>query len=185
MDSLPKLLMRGAAIIVGAGTYDEDVEVRGFTGAGYLTIRNADGAAVKVKTFNAVHVHLADVLKISGLELIGTSNDSYHTSLQCQYCGHVQISSVTCTETVANAKLGAFRFDHVLDVTIGSTKISNKPIALDVIASTVYLNSTVIGTGNTVGIRCGSGWGSYGGFVQKGGANIVGEEEKGYGGQIW
>ena len=63
--------------------------------------------------------------------------------------------------------------------------ISNKNIALDVDGSVIYLNNTVTGTNNTVGIRCGSGWGNAGGYVQKGGANIAGEEQKGYGGQIW
>lgn len=47
------------------------------------------------------------------------------------------------------------------------------------------MDSTVTGTGNTVGIRCGSGWGNVGGYVQRGGANIAGEEQKGFGGQIW
>ena len=68
---------------------------------------------------------------------------------------------------------------------IDNCTISNKNIALDVLASTVYLNNTDTGTNNTVGIRCGSGWGTAGGYVQKGGANIAGEEQKGYGGQIW
>ena len=63
--------------------------------------------------------------------------------------------------------------------------ISNKAVALDVAAAVVYMARTVTGTGNTVGIRCGSGWGNVGGYVQKGGANIAGEEQKGFGGQIW
>ena len=86
---------------------------------------------------------------------------------------------------MAAADFGAIRINHCGVVAIKNTEISNKPIALDVLVEQVYLNNTVTGTGNTVVIRCGSAWGNLGGYVQKGGATIAGEEQKGYGGQIW
>ena len=77
------------------------------------------------------------------------------------------------------------RFETTHCAWVDHLTVSNKPIALDVCAATVYLNDTVTGENNTVGIRSGSGYGQHGGFVQKGGASIAGEEQKGYGGQIW
>lgn len=77
---------------------------------------------------------------------------------------------------MAAADFGAIRINHCGVVAIKNTEISNKPIALDVLVGQVYLNNTVTGTGNTVVIRCGSAWGNLGGYVQKDGATIAGEE---------
>ena len=185
LDSLPKILLGQVVIRVSAGTYAENVSISRFSGAGGLLIRNLNDETVKVKYMEALSVDLAGGLELSGLELTGTSDDKYKPSLRVSGCARVRVSYVTCTGAAADAIYGALRFEHTRLAEVTNTVISNKPIALDVLASTVYLSDTVTGTGNTVGIRCGSAWGSHGGYAQKGGAALGGEEEKGFGGQIW
>ena len=68
---------------------------------------------------------------------------------------------------------------------VWDSRIANKPVALDCMGSTVYLNSGVTGENNTVAIRCGTGYGSFGGIVFKGGSTIAGAEQTAYGGQIF
>lgn len=185
LNSLPRLLLSRATIMVHAGVYEENVYVATFTGNESLNIKAANGETVSVKTIDISTVCLAGGVSVVGLVLTGTSNDNYKWSLRCQSCNAINIESVTCTGAVTTSSLGAFRLFNTASVYITNTVISNKYIALDITGSTVYLNNTVTGENNTVGIRSGSGYGAHGGFVQKGGANIAGEEQKYYGGQIW
>ena len=185
LNSLLRLLLDRVIIRVHEGTYDENVLVTKFIGNESLSIEAARGETVNIKTVDIETVSLAGGVSVKGLTLTGTSNNNYNWSLRCQSCNAINIESVTCTGAVPTASLGAFRLFNTASVYIVNTVISNKPIALDITGATVYLNNTVTGTGNTVGIRCGSGYGIHGGFVQKGGASIAGEEQKYYGGQIW
>ena len=150
-----------------------------------MTIEGAENETVKIKTVDIRAVNLAEAVKLRNVELVGTSEDGYNFSVRTGDVEFVVLENVSCTNATASSYWGAFRFDSTLFVRLTGCTISNKAVALDVAAAVVYMDSTVTGTGNTVGIRCGSGWGNAGGYVQKGGANIAGEEQKGYGGQIW
>lgn len=183
VDSLPRLLLNRVIIRVHQGTYDEAVTLDRRIAADNLVLQGASGESVKVKTVYGLAV--TGCLGVENLELTGTSGSGYNWSLHCAKCSYVSIENVKCTGTVDTASFGAIRINHCGVVAIKNTEISNKPIALDVLVGQVYLNNTVTGTGNTVAIRCGSAWGNLGGYVQKGGATIAGEEQKGYGGQIW
>lgn len=185
VDSLPKLLIRRPTIHVHAGTYEENVLVEGFGALDSLILDGVSGETVKLNTLKIRNCVSAAPVYLANLELIGTSGDGYNWSLFCDSCSYIRLDAVTCTQAVASSNYGAFTFQYTPTVKIMSCTISNKAVALDVLASAVYLNNTVTGADNTVGIRCGSGWGQAGGYVQKGGASIAGEEQKGYGGQIW
>ena len=185
LNSLPKLLLARADIVIHGGTYEEAVLVYGFSGANSLTIEGTENETVKIKTVDIRAVNLAEAVQLRNVELVGTSEDGYNFSVRTVDSEFVVLENVSCTNATASSYLGAFRFDSTLFVRLTGCTISNKAVALDVAAAVVYMNSTVTGTGNTVGIRCGSGWGNAGGYVQKGGANIAGEEQKGFGGQIW
>ena len=185
LNSLPKLLLARADIVIHGGTYEEAVLVYGFSGANSLTIEGAENETVKIKTVDIRAVNLAEAVKLRNVELVGTSEDGYNFSVRTGDVECVVLENVTCTNTVPSSYVGAFWIVDTIFLRMKSCTISNKAIALDIIASTVYLNNTVTGSDNTVGIRCGSGWGVAGGYVQKGGASIAGEEQKGYGGQIW
>ena len=185
LSSLPKLLLARADIVIHGGTYEEAVLVYGFSGPNSLTIGGAENETVKIKTVDIRAVNLAEAVQLRNVELVGTSEDGYNFSVRTGDSGLVILENVSCTNATASSHWGAFRFEYTLFARLTGCTISNKAVALDVAAAVVYMDSTVTGTGNTVGIRCGSGWGNAGGYVQKGGANIAGEEQKGFGGQIW
>lgn len=186
VNSLPNLLLARVIIRIHEGTYDERVNVFHFTGTENLVIQGATGETVKVEALRASYINVGGNLSIENMELTGFTGDS-KISLYITTCTRCVISRVTCTTAVAagTTGYGAVRFETVHCAKVDHLTVSNKPIALDICAATVYLNDTVTGKNNTVGIRCGSGYGEHGGFVQKGGASIAGEEQKGYGGQIW
>lgn len=185
LDSLPKLLLARADIVIHGGTYEEAVLVYGFSGPNSLTIGGAENETVKIETVDIRAVNLAEAVQLRNVELVGTSEDGYNFSVRTGDVEFVVLENVSCTNATASSHWGAFRFTYTLSARLRGCTISNKAVALDVAAAVVYMDSTVTGTGNTVGIRCGSGWGNVGGYVQKGGANIAGEEQKGFGGQIW
>ncbi len=183
VDSLPRLLLNRVIIRVHGGTYDEDVLLSGFCGFENLVLQGASGESARVKT---VYVYLCTpAVSVENLTLTGVLAAQYNGSLLFSQCRSVLAEQITCTGAVASAPGGAFRFNVVGMARVTNCVISNKPIAIDVNGGAVYLNDSDTGTGNTVGIRCGSAYGRLGGYVQKGGAAFGGEEQKGYGGQIW
>lgn len=185
IDSLPRILLERAIITVHEGTYSENVKVIGFFGNEQLQLSAAEGETVSVSTICAANC-LGASLEISGFTVTGVNTASSYTwSVWANCCSEVIFRNITCTVEAAQQTVGSFWLYDVGIAKIRDTVISNKQIALDVLSSAVYLNSTVTGSANTVGIRCGSSWGNCGGYVQKGGAALGGEEQKGYGGQIW
>ena len=186
IDSLPKLLMAAAVIQVSAGYYAEKVKLWGFVGC-EIDLMAESGAAVSVDSIETGGC-VNRAVEVNGFTLVGAVSDTA-TYPGCSVFAAdalcLRLYNLTCTGAEATQNVGALYLCDCPKVTLRSCTISNKKIALDVLGSTVYLNQTVAGTGNTVGIRCGSAWGSKGGYVQKGGASIAGEEQKGYGGQIW
>ena len=182
VDSLPRCLTADTTIKVLDGAYEENVVLKGFFGGGSLTLSGSDGVSVRTLQLNgcACRVYL------SNLQVTGTGGASgYNWSVYVGSCAWVSMDHIKCTGTVASQYVGALYLIKTPLISISNTTVSNKAIALDVVGAAVYLNNTVTGTDNTVAIRCGSGWGNAGGYVQKGGAAIAGEEQKGYGGQIW
>lgn len=184
LGSLPKLLMGNVTITVHEGTYDESVSVDGFCGSGGLTIKGETGKTASVRII-VIRENTHKYTQITNLTIFGSYGDSYNWSVFCDSTSAVYFSNVTCTNTVASQYYGAFRFSYMPFATLDNVTISNKAIAIDVLAATVYLRKAVTGKSNTVAIRCGSAWGNGGGIVQKGETSIAGEEQKGYGGQIW
>lgn len=184
LGSLPKLLMSNVTVNVHEGTYDEAVSVSGFSGSGSLELKGESGKTVSVRIVS-IYNNTCGSTNLTNLTVFGSSGDGYNWSVFCDKTSSVYFSNVTCTNTVASQFYGAFRFSYMPFATLEKVTVSNKAIALDVCAATVYLRSAVTGTGNTVAIRCGSAWGNGGGIVQKGECSLEGEEQKGYGGQIW
>lgn len=183
INSLPKLLVNRVVIRVHEGTYDENVVLYGFVGS-EIQIEVPSNESVSINTLSCSSCNIA-YLRLSNLTIAGNSGDGYNWSLKSDGLMYLHLVNITCTGETPTSHVGAFYLVYTPIAIIDNCTISNKNIALDVLASTVYLNNTVTGVNNTVGIRCGSGWGTAGGYVQKGGANIAGEEQKGYGGQIW
>ena len=183
INSLPRLLVNRVVIRVHEGTYDENVVISEFVGK-EIRVEGASNESVSINTLNCLNCNIA-YLNLNNLTIAGNSGDGYNWSIKLDNLTHAYLYNVTCTSETPTSNVGAFYISYTTMAIMNNCTISNKSIALDVMASTVYLNSTDTGTNNTVGIRCGSGWGNAGGYVQKGGATIAGEEQKGCGGQIW
>lgn len=188
LDSLPKLLMVRAEIEIHAGTYDEDVQISGFIGNEMLIIRATANEDVSIRSIYAVSCRTR-LLRLTGFTLtgqvpIGTSN-KWGCALYMEDCSTVEISNLTCTRTLAAQVRGAFTFGLTYLVRMANVVLSNQPVAIESMESTIYLAATVTGENNTVAIRSGSAWSGRGSFVQKGGSALAGEEQKLYGGQIW
>lgn len=183
INSLPRVISGSVYIKIQAGVYDESVSISDILCGNtlYLDGDSAGGTQVKCISIESVN----SCVSIRNIELTGTSENNYNYSLRAHNTKTAILENVTCVNPVESAYVGALYFYFASTVTLRNCAISNKPVALDSVGSAVYLNDTVTGTDNTVGIRCGSGWGQAGGFVQKGGATIAGEEQKEYGGQIW
>ena len=183
LNSLPSLLVDRVIVQVHVGNYNENVVITNFTGR-EIHVAGDSNESVTINTLRALNNNIG-YLRIENLAITGNSGDGYNWSLQVEGIQPVYLQNIICTNETPNSHVGAFYFTKTSMVFMNNCTISNKNIALDVDGSVIYLNNTVTGTNNTVGIRCGSGWGNAGGYVQKGGANIAGEEQKGYGGQIW
>lgn len=185
VDSLPELLMARTTIVVHEGTYAEQVTINSFCGNEILALQGNEGETVNIQSIHAMQCCTAAGLRLSNFHLTGTSEDRYNYSLYVHECNLVFVDNVVCENAVSEANYGALTFFYTGLVRVTNCTVSNKPVAVDVGAATVYLSNTVTGENNTVGLRCGSGWAVSGGFVQKGGASMDGEEQTGYGGQIW
>ncbi len=122
---------------------------------------------------------------LQNFEVTGEVPGTYGGSVNISYLPLCSLSNIICTAVQdKQTPHGAIRVDHAIaDAT--NVTVSNKKIAFDVMAGTLYLNKTDTGENNEVAIRCGNAWGSFGGFVQKGGAAIAGTEQTAYGGQIF
>lgn len=182
VDSLPKLVVDRADIIIHSGDYPEIVHVDNFSG-GEFNLGGADGESVSVKAIRCERCKVQ--MRLHHLDLNGLIDDEYRGTILLVSCDMVLLEHVSSSHSVTQQHYGTIRAQFVGIVRLYDVAISNKSIAIDAAGSTIYMNQTVTGAGNTVGIRCGSGWGNVGGFVQKGGASIGGTEITGYGGQIW
>ena len=183
VDSLPRVSTYAYNIVIKEGVYDEYVYITDLTNGRVVNIDAASGESVQVRAMTMWNCD--SFFNLSGIEFTGTTEDGYNSSLLINTCRGASLSEVTCENTVSSQYYGAFRFNLTPTVKLYNCTISNKAVALDVNASTVYLNSGCTGTGNTIAIRCGSGWGQAGGFVQKSGSSIEGTETTAYGGQIF
>lgn len=184
IDSLPKYLGGEAEITVHAGVYDEDVTLYGFSGSGPLKVVGAEGEKVQIRAVNVWMVQIPVTLQ--NFEITGELSDGNGCSLLLNSIPRVLLYRIACTQPQSESPwFGAIRMSYTTAVTASELTVSNKQIAFDILAGSLYLNDSDTGENNTVAIRCGSGWGSYGGFVQKGGAAVAGSEQTAYSGQIF
>lgn len=185
LDSLPKLLLRQVSILIHAGSYEEDVVIYAFTGCGKLTLCAMDNETVSIKSIY-VSSFTAATLELVGFSLTGdTGVEEWGCALYTTECSIVDIRDVTCTQVRSQQTRAAFTITLTTLARLNNVTISNQKAALECTESVMYLMGSVSGVNNTVSIRSGSAWHGHGGFVQKGGAAVAGEEQKLYGGQIW
>lgn len=184
VNSLPKYLGGRVAIYVHEGDYEEDIFISHFGGPGNLEIIGVTGEMVSVRTICAIEC--TTHLNFYNITLTGELSGYHKAVLFLKKCVYVIAAGLTCTtQGSSDALYGAVCVHYGSKLFLSNSQISNKQIAIDVMGGTAYLNSSVTGTGNAVAIRCGSGWGEFGGYVQKGGTALEGTEHTAYGGQIF
>ena len=187
INSLPKCLMSNAEISIDEGVYAEDLMLMDFFGSGDLVLRGVSEAT----ELKGLYIYQCDCrITLDQITVYGDldSSNARHASVWiANNTGYIYISRLNSTAAQdTDASYGFLTTQYNSGVVyIKNSVISNKTIAVDCMGGMVYLNDTVTGSGNIVGIRCGSAWGNFGGYVQKGGATLGGEEQKGFGGQIW
>lgn len=184
VNSLPKYLRTEADIIVHTGAYNEDVLLSEFAGMGPLKVAGAEGESVQIRAVNVWNDNVSIILE--NFDVTGELKDHSGCSLLLNNAPYVYLNNIVCTQPQSESPwFGAVRMSYTNAVIAMDLTVSNKQIAFDILTGTLYLNSTDTGENNTVAIRCGSGWGKCGGFVQKGGAAIEGTEQTAFSGQIF
>lgn len=184
VDVLPRYLTEEVTITIHEGAYEEVVRVEWFGGPGMLNIVGAAGETVSLRA--ALLQDCTARIYMEHLTISGEMDTAGGGSVSIWRCVYALLNNITCVApSSAEAYYGAIRAFYSAGVYLSGCTVSNKNIAIDVLGSNVYLNDSVTGTGNTVAYRCGSGWGSFGAFLQLGGATVAGTQQTAYGGQIF
>lgn len=172
-------------IEIDEGTYEEVMKFNRFGGPGTIQVYGKTGATVRVKAIYASYC--AAELLFSNLDVYGEDeNAEYVSSMDFEHCRYVFLNQITCTgEQTPNYKIAAVTAAHNTTLHMWNTTISNKRCALDCMGSIVRMNNGDKLLNNTIAIRCGTGWGSLGGLVFKGGVTVEGTEQTAYSGQIF
>ena len=172
-------------IEIDTGTYEEDLVFYRIGGPGTLNVIGKTGATVRVKSIYASYCTAE--LSFSNLDVYGEKeNVTYVASMDFEECRFVSLRQVTCTgEQTPNYKIAAVTAAHNTTLHLFNTTISNKRCALDCMGSIVRMSASDKLLNNTIAIRCGTGWGSLGGLVFKGGVTVEGTEQTAFSGQIF
>lgn len=181
LNTLPRYIGNDTDVVVHSGSYDEEVGFYGFGGSGQLTVRAADNESVSVRSM-VVWKSFCPI-EFKGFTMTGERTADGETIL-VGASSFVQLKNITCTKSQVGSSAGAILLSGAGTVRLYNVTLSKKKVALEVSGGTCYLNNTVTGSNNTVGIRAGSGYATMGGTVFKGGATLGGSEQTYYSGVI-
>lgn len=183
IDTFPRNLSGKVRIHIGPGRYEETITIYNLSGTASLFLDAPEGG-VQIRA--AYLGYCSAYLTLEDLDFYGNKDGPYHASIEAESCRYVFLNRITCTGVPeVQEDLAAVTASWGTNLFMWDSIISNKAAALDCMGSTVYLNSGVTGENNTAAIRCGTGYGTFGGIVFKGGATIAGAEQTAYGGQIF
>ena len=183
IDTFPRIQTGKVRIHISPGRYEENIIIYSLPGAALL-ILDAPGGSVQIRS---VYLgYCSAYVTLENLNFYGNADGTHHPSIYAESCRYVLLNGITCTGVPeVQEDLAAVTASWGTVLFVWNSTISNKSAALDCMASTVYLNNGVTGENNKVAIRCGTGYGSFGGIVFKGGATIAGSEQTAFGGQIF
>lgn len=183
IDTFPRIQTGRVRIHIGPGRYEETITIYSLSGSASLSLDAPEGG-VQIRA--AYLGYCSAYLTLENLEFYGNADNVYHPSIHAESCRYVFLNRITCTGVPeVQEDLAAVTASWGTNLFMWDSVISNKAAALDCMGSTVYLNNGVTGENNTAAIRCGTGYGSFGGIVFKGGSTIAGAEQTAYGGQIF
>lgn len=179
-------------IILERGTYDEIVTIAYKDGPGQLEIK-ARGAVngsnewidtgVSVRCFYCTGTNCRIVLR--GIDVHGVVDTTGNCSVYASSCVFLHLDNLRIQGATSSGNIGAVTMVWGGELFFWHTDISNKYCALFVTGSTAYMSNRITGTNNKTAIQCGSGQGTLGGIVFKGGSPIEGTEITAFGGQIF
>lgn len=183
IDTFPRIQSGKVRIHIAPGRYEESITIYSLSGSASLSLDAPEGG---VQIRSAYLGYCSAYISLDNLDFYGNRDGPYHASIEAESCLYVFLNRITCTGVPeGTTDLAAVTASWGTNLFMWNSTISNKPVALDCMGSTVYLNSGVTGENNTAAIRCGTGFGTFGGIVFKGGSTIVGTEQTAYGGQIF
>ena len=179
-------------IILERGTYDERVVIASKGGPGQIEIRARDAVngsnewidtGVSVKSFYCIETKCKITLR--GIDVYGVDNTESNCSVYVSSCTFMHLDNLRIQSATSSGNLGAVTISWGGELFFWHTDISNKHCALFVTGATAYMSNRITGSNNNIAIQCGSGQGTLGGIVFKGGSPIEGSEVTAFGGQIF
>lgn len=183
VDTFSRIISGAVTINIGAGQYNENLSITYIPGSVRFSLTSPDGN-VQIKSVTIQYC--SGFVSLNGLDIYSTRDTGYHSSIYIEGCFYALLQNITCTGTSGTAPtISAVTVSYGSVAMITGSTISNKATALSCMGSIVYLTASDTGENNTVAIQCGSGYGSLGGTVFKGGSTIAGSEQTAYSGQIF
>lgn len=179
-------------IILERGTYDERVVIASKGGHGQIEIRARDAVngsnewidtGVSVKSFYCIETKCKITLR--GIDVYGVDNIESNCSVYVSSCTFMHLDNLRIQSATSSGNIGAVTISWGGELFFWHTDISNKHCALLVTGATAYMSNRITGSNNNIAIQCGSGQGTLGGIVFKGGSPIEGSEVTAFGGQIF
>lgn len=154
IDSLKKQVNAGITINVDAGTYNEDVIIKGFVGGGRIVLNGADSLdnAVNYKVNSILLLSNNIRININGFDAVSTSAVAFTSG----YCTAVELTY--CRSTVSATAYVGISMSYTAVASVGKCLISNRKYALHVMNSAAAFSADwSAGEGNTVGLVASQG----------------------------
>jgi hypothetical protein len=145
VNKLPRIIDHPTIINVADGTYDEDVNINGYTGAGTLTLQGASSLALAANVIvNKIHFryNLCQVA-IRGF----TANTTTDVAILCGYNGgYCEISSCRVTDAAEQRGIANYYTPYLF---FFDCLISNRTVAHYTAGGKTWSKDHTAGTGNT------------------------------------
>ncbi|NLW92496.1 MAG: hypothetical protein GXY34_12985, partial [Syntrophomonadaceae bacterium] len=182
VNKLPQIINHNANINVAAGTYAEDVMIKGFTGKGEFYLNGGTNLTTAANfTVNSISITKCDSLymKVTGFTAIGTTVTVQSGFAATYSSGQQDFFFCICTTSSAYA---GFSSGVAVTVYFQTCKVANRGVGLQHNMGMCVSDSWDAGsTGNTIGLKA-----MYGGQLAKNGTQPAGTtaESALYGGVI-
>ena len=186
INSIGHIIDVPTTLHIDAGTYDEAVNIAYIAGCGlYIICAQHEDGTPDVHVKSVMTYSCDSHIRISNMEVYGQSEG--YSAVYSSSCILVDLYNVVCkTKIDAEGDRGAIFALITPSVYLRNCTISNQSYAVHAVGSIVYIDNDTTGENNTVSLWSGSGWGSAGAIIIKGGSTIAGTTEiKEYGGQIF
>lgn len=147
---IPQIVNHNVDITVGAGTYSEPIDLRGFTGSGRIRILGAAGASSIV-----TYVFLNNQMAFTVIDNI-TASGLFTNLAAFTVQNAIRVNISNCVSTLSNASAVGVVFNGAMGYVTGCT-LSNKSAGIYVNSNGAVTSDTNTGTGNSYGLLAEAG----------------------------